>query len=40
MIEKALSEDSERMAAKRIAFAEQHSWKRSVDAIYEIISNH
>lgn len=40
MIEKALSEDSERMAANRIAFAEQHSWERSVDAIYEIISNH
>jgi len=39
LIQQALSEDSESLKNMRVSFAEQHSWERSVNAIYEIISD-
>ncbi len=37
LIEKALSENSEELKAKRIAFAKSHTWQNNVKAIYESI---
>ncbi|MCF8233939.1 MAG: glycosyltransferase [Bacteroidales bacterium] len=37
MIEKALEEDSEELSQKRSRFARQHTWKNSVESIYDAI---
>lgn len=38
LIEKAMVEDNDSLIESRITFANQHSWKNSVDGIYEVIS--
>jgi glycosyltransferase involved in cell wall biosynthesis len=39
LIEKALSENSEKDRVRRIKFAKSHTWKNSMDKLYSVISN-